>query len=73
MTTIATTRDAMAAARTRMEKAVEDFRSANNLTVSQGVTVNDQQITDLNNQLIAARVQTAEARAKLGSSSTACL
>src|SRR6202790_1638838 len=26
MTTIATTRDAMAAARTRMEKAVEDFR-----------------------------------------------
>src|SRR6202165_2092940 len=46
------------------EKAVEDFRSANNLTVDRGVTVNDQQITDLNNQLIAARVQTAEARAK---------
>jgi polysaccharide biosynthesis transport protein len=46
------------------ERAVEDFRTANNLTVSQGVTVNDQQITDLNNQLIAARVQTAEARAK---------
>src|SRR6202048_3456331 len=46
------------------EKAVEDFRSANDLTVSQGVTVNDQQITDLNNQLVAARVQTAEARAK---------
>jgi succinoglycan biosynthesis transport protein ExoP len=46
------------------EKAVEDFRTANNLTVSQGVTVNDQQITDLNNQLISARVQTAEARAK---------
>jgi polysaccharide biosynthesis transport protein len=46
------------------EKAVEDFRAANNLMVSQGVTVNDQQITDLNNQLIAARVQTAETRAK---------
>jgi len=46
------------------EKAVEDFRSANNLTVSQGVTVNDQQITDLNNKLVVARVQTAEARAK---------
>ena len=46
------------------EKAVEDFRSANNLTVSQGVTLNDQQITDLNNKLIAARAQTAEARAK---------
>jgi succinoglycan biosynthesis transport protein ExoP len=46
------------------ERAVEDFRAANNLNVSQGVTVNDQQITDLNNQLISARVQTAEARAK---------
>lgn len=46
------------------ERAVEDFRSANNLMVSQGVTVNDQQITDLNNKLISARVQTAEARAK---------
>jgi polysaccharide biosynthesis transport protein len=46
------------------DKAVEDFRGANNLTVSQGVTVNDQQITDLNNKLIDARVQTAEARAK---------
>jgi polysaccharide biosynthesis transport protein len=46
------------------ERAVEDFRAANNLTVSQGVTVNDQQLTDLNNQLIAARAQTAESRAK---------
>jgi succinoglycan biosynthesis transport protein ExoP len=46
------------------ERSVEDFRSANNLMVSQGVTLNDQQITDLNNKLIAARVQTAEARAK---------
>lgn len=46
------------------EKAVEDYRAANNLTVSQGVTVNDQQLTDLNNQLITARAQTAEARAK---------
>jgi polysaccharide biosynthesis transport protein len=49
---------------TASEKAVEDYRSANNLTVSQGVTVNDQQMTDLNNKLIEARVQTAEARAK---------
>jgi exopolysaccharide transport family protein len=46
------------------ERAVEDYRAANNLSVSQGVTVNDQQITDLNNKLIAARVQTAEAKAK---------
>jgi succinoglycan biosynthesis transport protein ExoP len=46
------------------DKAVEDFRATNNLTVSQGVTLNDQQITDLNNKLIEASVQTAEARAK---------
>ena len=46
------------------EKAIEDYRSANNLMVSQGVTLNDQQITDLNGKLIAARAQTAEARAK---------
>jgi polysaccharide biosynthesis transport protein len=46
------------------EKAVEDYRSANNLMVSQGVTLNDQQITDLNGKLVAARAQTAEARAK---------
>ena len=46
------------------DKAVEEFRAANNLTISQGVTVNDQQITDLNNKLVDARAQTAEARAK---------
>src|SRR5256714_11362883 len=46
------------------EKAVEDYRSANNLMVSQGVTLNDQQITDLNGKLIAGRAQTAKARAK---------
>ena len=46
------------------DKAVEDFRAGNNLIASQGVTVNDQQISDLNNKLIEARVQTAEAYAK---------
>ena len=46
------------------EQTVEEFRASNNLTSSQGVTVNDQQITDLNNKLIEARVQTAETRAK---------
>ncbi|WP_424629924.1 Wzz/FepE/Etk N-terminal domain-containing protein [Bradyrhizobium sp. SYSU BS000235] len=46
------------------EQAVEKFRADNNLSVAQGVTVNDQQITDLNNKLISARVQTAEAGAK---------
>jgi exopolysaccharide transport family protein len=46
------------------DKAVQDFRAAHNLIVSQGVTVNDQQISDLNNKLIEARAETAEARAK---------
>jgi exopolysaccharide transport family protein len=46
------------------DRAVEEFRAKNNLTITQGVTVNDQQLTDLNNKLIDAHVQTAEARAK---------
>jgi len=46
------------------DRAVEEFRAANNLTVAQGVTVNDQQLGDLNNKLVEAHVQTAEARAK---------
>lgn len=46
------------------DREVEQFRAANNLTVTQGVTVNDQQLTDLNNKLIDAHVQTAEAHAK---------
>jgi len=56
--------DALKARVLASDKAVEDFRAKNNLTVSQGVTVNDQQITDLNNKVVEARVQSAEARAK---------
>ncbi len=46
------------------DKAVEEFRAANNLTIAQGVTVNDQQLGDLNGKLIEAHVQTAEAHSK---------
>jgi uncharacterized protein involved in exopolysaccharide biosynthesis len=46
------------------DKAVEDFRSANNLIVAQGVTLNDQQLSDLNTRLVEASTATAEARAK---------
>jgi exopolysaccharide transport family protein len=46
------------------DRAVGEYRAANNLTITQGVTVNDQQLTDLNNKLIDAHVQTAEAHAK---------
>lgn len=48
------------------DRAVEEFRAANDLTVAQqGVTINDQQLADLTNKLIDSHVQTAEARAKL--------
>lgn len=46
------------------DKAVEEFRAANNLITTQGQTVNDQQLTDLNNKLMEAHVATAEARSK---------
>jgi exopolysaccharide transport family protein len=46
------------------DKAAEEFRASNSLITTQGQTVNDQQLTDLNNKLIDAHVQTAEARAR---------
>ncbi len=52
------------------DQAVEEFRTANNLTLAQGTivtpgaTVSDQQLVDLNNKLIDAHAQTAQARAK---------
>lgn len=46
------------------EKAVQDFRAENNLVVAQGVTINDQQMGDLNGKLVEARTEAAEARAK---------
>lgn len=46
------------------DKAVEEFRGGHNLTLSQGETVNSQQITDLNSKLVEARAEAAQARAK---------
>jgi polysaccharide biosynthesis transport protein len=46
------------------DKAVQDFRAANNLFVAQGVTINDQQMGDLNTKLVEARTEAAETRAK---------
>ena len=39
------------------DKAVEDFRASHKLRETQGATVNDQQITDLNTKLIDARAE----------------
>jgi exopolysaccharide transport family protein len=46
------------------DRAVEEFRATHGLTVAQGVTINSQQLSDLNSKLVDARTQTGEARAK---------
>jgi exopolysaccharide transport family protein len=46
------------------ERAVEIFRSEQGLESSSGVTVSEQQLSELNAQLILARTALAEARAK---------
>lgn len=46
------------------DKSVENYRARHQLVMMQGVTVNDQQIADLNTQLIQARAEAAQARAK---------
>lgn len=46
------------------EMAVQKFREENNLTTAKGLTLNEQQTSELNSQLILARAQLAEAGAK---------
>ena len=46
------------------ERAVETFKAENNIVASKGTTLNDQQIAKLSEQLILARAETAQARAK---------
>lgn len=47
------------------EKAVEDYRTRSGLIDSNGMTVNTQQMGEINSRLIAARADTAAARARL--------
>ena len=47
------------------EEKVEDYKAHNNLITANGQLVTDQQLTDMNNQLAAARVRTADAKALL--------
>ncbi len=47
------------------EEKVEDFKASNNLLTANGQLVTDQQLTDMNNQLSAARAHTADAKARL--------
>jgi succinoglycan biosynthesis transport protein ExoP len=47
------------------EKAVQDFKEQNNIVDAGGRLVTEQQVAEVNSQLIMARAQTAEAKAKL--------
>lgn len=46
------------------DRTLENYRAEHRLTMMQGVTVNDQQIADLNTQLIQARAEAAQAHAR---------
>ena len=47
------------------EERVEAFKARNNIVGASGMLVNEQQLTELNNQLGAARARTAQAKARL--------
>ena len=50
---------------TNAERAVEDFKTKNNIVAASGRLMNEQQLSELNTSLIQARAHTAEAKAKL--------
>ncbi|MDN3569761.1 GumC family protein [Methylobacterium longum] len=47
------------------DKKLEDYKAQNGLITSSGRLVNEQQLTDSNARLVAARARTAEAKARL--------
>ena len=47
------------------EEKVEDYKARNNMVGANGQLVNEQQLSDINNQLAAARVRIADAKARL--------
>jgi uncharacterized protein involved in exopolysaccharide biosynthesis/Mrp family chromosome partitioning ATPase len=47
------------------EEKVEDYKARNNMVGANGLLVNEQQLSDINNQLAAARVRIADAKARL--------
>jgi polysaccharide biosynthesis transport protein len=47
------------------ERAVVDFKSQNNIVDANGLSMGDQQLSEVNSQLVLARAQTAEAKARL--------
>ncbi|MGB6537608.1 MAG: exopolysaccharide transport family protein [Xanthobacteraceae bacterium] len=57
--------DELKASVKRAEDKVEAFRASHNIVDANGKLVNEQQLSDLNNQLAAARARTAAAKARL--------
>ena len=47
------------------DRAVVDFKTKNNIVDASGKRMNEQQLTELNSQLVVARSQVSEARARL--------
>ena len=47
------------------ERAVNAFKSQNNIVAAGGKLMDEQQVTDLNSRLVAARAQTSDALARL--------
>ena len=47
------------------ERAVNTYKTQHNIVSSEGKSVDEQQITDLNSRLVAARAQTADLKARL--------
>jgi polysaccharide biosynthesis transport protein len=47
------------------ERAVNAFKSQNNIVAANGKLMDDERVTDLNGRLVAARAQTSEASARL--------
>ena len=50
---------------TNAERAVEDFKTKNNIVAASGRLMNEQQLSELNTSLIHSRALTAETKAKL--------
>lgn len=49
----------------RAEQAAQDFRRSNNIVGTQGATVTEQQLSEINQRLVLARARAAEAQARV--------
>jgi len=58
--------DALREQTAQAERAVIEFRAKNNIVAAGGKLMSDQQLTDLSNQLGAARARVADVQARLG-------